>query len=270
MRRSLLVLLLAVVAAPRAGAQADSSRQASTPLFGRRELVIGGAAAATALALLPFDRRIAEQFRDAGPQRSGVLHDGARVFNTLGDPGTIVFGVGTWGLGRLTHSAPLTSIGLETTEAIATSGVATALLKGLAGRQRPYLNPTDADAFALGQGFGGGGRTSFPSRHTTAAFAVASVVTAEAARWRPAAAWIAGPVLYGGAGMVGLARMYDDKHWASDVVLGGAIGTLSGLTVVRWNHAHPANRVTRWLGARAPAVAPAAHGLALVWTLRTP
>jgi membrane-associated phospholipid phosphatase len=45
--------------------------------------------------------------------------------------------------------------------------------------------------------------------------------------------------------MVGLSRMYHDKHWASDVVLGAAIGTFTGLKVVRYSHAHPNNRLDR-------------------------
>jgi membrane-associated phospholipid phosphatase len=45
--------------------------------------------------------------------------------------------------------------------------------------------------------------------------------------------------MYGGATMVGLSRMYHNKHWASDVVLGAAIGTFSGWKIVQYAHAHP-------------------------------
>jgi hypothetical protein len=41
--------------------------------------------------------------------------------------------------------------------------------------------------------------------------------------------------------------MYEDKHWASDVVMGAAIGTFAGLKVVRFNHTHEGNRIDRWL-----------------------
>jgi membrane-associated phospholipid phosphatase len=51
--------------------------------------------------------------------------------------------------------------------------------------------------------------------------------------------------MYGGASLVGLSRMYHDKHWASDVALGAAIGTFSGLKVVRYAHAHPQNFLDR-------------------------
>ena len=44
--------------------------------------------------------------------------------------------------------------------------------------------------------------------------------------------------MYGGATLVGLSRMYHNKHWASDVVLGAAIGTFSGRKVVQYSHVH--------------------------------
>ena len=48
--------------------------------------------------------------------------------------------------------------------------------------------------------------------------------------------------MYGGATLVGLSRMYNNAHWASDVTLGAAIGTFSGIKVVRFNHSHAHDR----------------------------
>ena len=53
--------------------------------------------------------------------------------------------------------------------------------------------------------------------------------------------------MYGGATLVGLSRMYNNAHWASDVALGTAIGTFSGIKVVRYSHGHSNNFVDRWL-----------------------
>jgi membrane-associated phospholipid phosphatase len=53
--------------------------------------------------------------------------------------------------------------------------------------------------------------------------------------------------MYGGATLIGLSRMYNNAHWTSDVVVGAAIGTFSGIKVVRYNHGHSNNLIDRWL-----------------------
>jgi membrane-associated phospholipid phosphatase len=54
-------------------------------------------------------------------------------------------------------------------------------------------------------------------------------------------------VFYGGAALMGLSRMYNNQHWASDVMAGAAIGTLIGIKVVKYTHSHPGNRIDREL-----------------------
>jgi len=68
------------------------------------------------------------------------------------------------------------------------------------------------------------GAGCFPSGHTAAAFAIASVV---AARYR-GAAWGA----YGMAGIVGASRLTSRAHFPSDVFLGAALGYSIGRFVV--------------------------------------
>ena len=78
--------------------------------------------------------------------------------------------------------------------------------------------------------------------------------------------WLVGPLTYGGAAAVGLSRMYNDKHWASDVVLGAGVGIVTGLKVVRYAHAHPGNALDRWL--LSTSVTPDGQGGALLaWTV---
>ena len=86
---------------------------------------------------------------------------------------------------------------------------------------------------------------SFPSGHSVAAFAAAAAVVNETSRWWPNYTWLIGPAMYGGAGVVGVSRMYNNRHWASDVITGAAIGTFAGLKVVQWHHSHPRNRIDR-------------------------
>jgi membrane-associated phospholipid phosphatase len=69
-------------------------------------------------------------------------------------------------------------------------------------------------------------RNSFPSGHTTTAFAFAAVVGEEHG-WR----W--GVPAYALATLVGWSRMNDNKHYLHDVLAGATIGTSVGLGVVR-------------------------------------
>jgi membrane-associated phospholipid phosphatase len=55
------------------------------------------------------------------------------------------------------------------------------------------------------------------------------------------------PAMYGGAALAGISRIYHNRHWASDIMMGAAIGTLAGIKVVRYHHTHPDNRLDRWL-----------------------
>lgn len=99
------------------------------------------------------------------------------------------------------------------------AGVVTPTLQMLVGRSRPreQVDPKTFDPFS--------GALSFPSGHTTQAFAVASVIATEYdALWVKAAA-------YGTAGMVGVARMYHGGHFVSDVATAAFIGTAVGRSV---------------------------------------
>lgn len=70
----------------------------------------------------------------------------------------------------------------------------------------------------------GSDRKSFPSGHTTAAFAFASVVGAEDG-------WGWGALSYAFATAVAVSRMSDNKHNLHDVIGGATIGTVYGLGV---------------------------------------
>ncbi|MBN2175871.1 MAG: phosphatase PAP2 family protein [Bacteroidales bacterium] len=72
--------------------------------------------------------------------------------------------------------------------------------------------------------------TSFPSGHTTTAFAIATVL---AIGYRDKT-WI-GVTSYTVAALVGLSRINDGKHWATDVVAGAALGTFIGCVLAKTN-----------------------------------
>lgn len=263
--KSFAQVALALLALPAvATAQRDTTHLSRAPLFTRRDAWIGVGFATATVALFPLDREVAVELQEPGTQTNRLLRHVSRNVELITSPGALAIGATLYGVGRVAAKPRIADLGLHGTEAIVVSGVGTALLKGLAGRARPFVSkdgrPSD---FSLGRGFRSGDYTSFPSGHTTTAFAAAAAVTAETSRWWPRSTWLVAPAMYGGATMVGLSRMYHDRHWASDVALGAAIGTFSGLKVVQYHHSHPGNRVDRWLLGAAPAPGGASVGLTL-------
>ena len=69
------------------------------------------------------------------------------------------------------------------------------------------------------------GNPAFPSGHTAYAFAGATLLAARYPKLRIP--------LYLGAGLVGLTRIYLGRHYASDVIAGAAVGTITGTLVSR-------------------------------------
>ena len=216
------------------------------PLFTSRDAVRAVGFAGLTIAMFPLDRSIARRLTDEKSEANKFLNTSSTGVELIADPGSIIIGTSLYLVGRFTNHPNIEDLGWHGTEAVLLGGAMAYVLKGLTGRARPFVTgDTTAHDFKFGGGFGNPDRQSFPSGHTTAAFAAASAVTSEAERMWPGHFWLVAPVMYGGASLVGLSRMYHDKHWASDVALGAAIGTFSGLKVVRYSHAHPQNRLDR-------------------------
>lgn len=106
------------------------------------------------------------------------------------------------------------------TASIIATGIITPVLKFAVGRVRP-AHATSTFEFRPFSG-----SESFPSGHTTQAFAVASVIAAHYDQW-----WVQGAA-YGLAGMVGYSRIEQNAHFTSDVVAGAIIGTVVGRAIV--------------------------------------
>ncbi len=84
-------------------------------------------------------------------------------------------------------------------------------------------------------------RYSFPSGHTSAAFALASVLDVDL---RSTFGYWHTPLVYGMALGVAHSRVYDDKHYLSEVILGGAIGWSIGNWIASKNRNAPPADIT--------------------------
>lgn len=103
--------------------------------------------------------------------------------------------------------------------------VITQVLKRIFHRQRPFVENGVDQWFVDGKGKA---YRSFPSGHTSTAWSVATVI-AGMYRDRPAV-----PVIcYSLAALVGISRMTENKHWASDVLVGAVLGYAVGRFVLR-------------------------------------
>lgn len=229
-------VLLAGVVAPFAGAQdsQNDSTDTTRPWLTKRDAVAGALAVLATVAITPFDGQTARKLQEQKFQSSDDLQNTARELSFVGGPGPFLMGAGFFVAGRLWRMPRLADAGLHMTEAVLLAASINGLGKGISGRALPNVNLSKPDDWQFFRGFheGNGPFVSFPSGHAAASFAMATVLTGEVDRWRPGLARIVGPVAYSGAGLVGLARMYQNVHWASDLPLAAAIGTWSGITIL--------------------------------------
>jgi membrane-associated phospholipid phosphatase len=253
LRRVGLTVAFTLMVAPAtpAAAQrsADSSRSVASDgeHFRRRDALTLSALAIAAGIAYHNDRGIEIAFQRPGLQGNETALRTAAVFRVVGQPGVIVGSVSAYAFGRLARRPTVAAIGLRTTEAIIVTAALTSGAKYVVGRARPRTTPThDPYDFQLWRG-GKAGYTSMPSGHTSAAFATASALAVEWRAAAPGSARIGVPLLYTGATLVGLSRIYNDRHWGSDVMAAAALGTLTGSAVTRWGRAHPQHRLQRLL-----------------------
>jgi membrane-associated phospholipid phosphatase len=274
-RRSVGALLLVLGAAAPAAAQATASgptdgwSRPGPALTGRDAATLGGALAA-AVALMTVDERIARWSQRRPVQEPAPLRHTAAAFRAFGDPGAFTLGGATYLVGLAGRDRATADVGLHTVGAIVVASVATGAIKLATGRARPYVTgDSNAHSFAPGRGLRrGNAYQSFPSGHTTAAFAFAAALSAEGRHRWPATNRVTEPLAYTAASLVALSRVYHDRHWVSDVVMGAGVGLVAGRALVRYQHARPNNAVdARLLPRRAPGRVPRSPPVTLGWSV---
>ena len=151
--------------------------------------------------------------------RGGTTNTMAKLGNTLGEWRYVVPALSAGYLaGEISGSSDLKRVMLHAGAAAALATGISSSLKYTIGRNRPPVagDPAQFRPFS--------GSNSFPSGHTAVAFALATSIADETDdKWSDVA-------LYGAATLTAMSRINDDRHWASDVIIGGLIGHLSG----RW------------------------------------
>jgi membrane-associated phospholipid phosphatase len=195
---------------------------AAQEIVSAREAAAGAGIMAAALLL---DRAFDGAVRTG---HAGSLEPLADALNYGGRPqyAVAVLG-GTWAVGTLAGRGEVVDAALHVAGALAAGGVVNGALKYGVGRERPSEtgDPHHFRPFSAENRW-----QSFPSGHTVVAFSLAAAVSEEART-----PWVTA-LAYGGAAAVGWSRVYEDKHWASDVAAGALIGIVAGRGTVRLLH----------------------------------
>lgn len=106
-------------------------------------------------------------------------------------------------------------------KALVVGGLSSLSLKIIIGQKRPP-GPIEYRPFTFNSRY-----HAMPSGHTTTAFALAATISRHYPEYRHLSYFL--------AAMVGVSRLYEDKHWASNVVAGAGLGYVSAkLVEVRW------------------------------------
>lgn len=253
-----------------AGAVSRGRSDSTPPWITKREIAWLGASVIATLAVAPLDRPVAGEMGESDWRRDERLRSASQVLAFTGGPGPFFLGAGMFAAGELGGSSQLAGSGERVTESVLLAAAITGIGKGIAGRALPGVKTSEE--FQWGRGFhsGNGPFVAFPSGHTAAAFAMAAALTDEAGGWRQGLDSYVGPVAYGTATAVALARVYQRVHWMSDLPLAVAIGTWSGLSVESHSHYMRHRSAIRRLAA-ATIVARTADGHTLVgWSMPLP
>jgi membrane-associated phospholipid phosphatase len=185
---------------------------------------------------------------------SASLRNVSKYVTNFGGPYEVYTLAGLGAFGFIFKNEKMKTTTLLASQSYITGALVESVIKFATGRQRPYItdstivqaSPTFHGPFYKTQRDANGKKlnSSFPSGHTTVAFAAATVYAMEY-RNKPLVSILA----YSAASLIGMSRITENKHWATDVVVGAAIGYLTGRLVVNNYHRYarlkaPENKIS--------------------------
>jgi membrane-associated phospholipid phosphatase len=148
--------------------------------------------------------------------------DHSKTFSNYATYSLIGAGAGSFFLGHLTGNDRMAETGLLSGEAAINSTAVAYLFKNAMQRPRPYSNNGHGTFFQ--------GGSSFPSEHAAVAWSIASVLAHE----YPGT--LTKVLAYGLATGVSATRVTGQQHFASDAIIGSALGWYFGRQVYRAHH----------------------------------
>lgn len=206
----------------------DAGDIATSPLHWDNKQWIGLAAVTGATLIVYSQDELIRDFfqRNRTPQKDKITKN---IFDPLGTYYLAGILGGMYIYGLVAKNQETETAALLAGKAVVLTGAYTFLFKNLFQRERPYQSDP-ANPSYWGGPLDGFHNNSFPSGHTSVVFAAATVLGA----YYKDRKWI-GITAFSLASLVAVSRGYDDKHWASDVVAGVALGYAIGRLVYNKN-----------------------------------
>jgi len=214
--------------------------------FKRKQWLITGAAIGITATLLHFDNDI-DKWATVQKQKHNWVNKSSPVITQFGD----IYSYSSIAAVGLISAAFNKPKGVQTsllaTQALITSGAWVQLIKHFTGREDPgasyiyskvpggkWWGPfaqydQDIPVYKSVASF-----DAFPSGHTAAAFSIATVFASQYKNTK-----VIPIISYSMATLVGISRLTEHQHWASDIFVGGLIGYVCGKQVVaNFNKTH--------------------------------
>jgi membrane-associated phospholipid phosphatase len=210
------------------GCAATTTWQVMTSPFharGQDYLLAGGVLGAVALTSLA-DRSVRASARDSDVPWQRTVADVGHWYQTTWV--TAGAACGLYATGLLFDRPNVRRTGMEVAEAFALASAGTQILKTTVGRDRPYA---EKGPYHFVGPHLKNKHSSFPSGDVTTAFALSTVLAAEA---RSVPVTVA---VYTLAATTAFQRLKRDQHWLSDTVGAAVWATAVGLSVVRHHRA---------------------------------
>lgn len=188
--------------------------------------IAGGVIAGTG-GLTAIDESLHKEVVDPAPLPDDTYRT-ARNFLGTWIPSAVVF-VSLYTTGLVFDEPGVRRAGRHVAESVFYAGLITTTLKAVIGRGRPPLNqgPHLFHGVSFNDDY-----HSLPSGHATIAFALCSSLAADIDN-----PWVS-VGLYSLATVTAVSRVYDNRHWPSDVFLGAAIGIACGYGVANFDNSN--------------------------------
>jgi membrane-associated phospholipid phosphatase len=242
-RVSLLLSLLVSVASDGVRAQSNQT------FFQASDLAWTGAFTLATYGIAHFDPKVTKFFQQPERQVDQRLRKIATAFTHVQETTLSIAGLLTYGIARLSKADATSEIAIHATEAIVAASLTSQVIRGPLGRARPKdATPKFEDQYEFHwfNGFRNFEYRSFPSIHSSSAFAAATAIIMETRYRSPRSIGYVAPVALLFASGPGYARVYLGQHWTSDVFMGAFVGAFYGARVVQYARHHPDNRVDRF------------------------